>query len=833
MSNKPIDTNKINTNKMKTKIMMRRVLATFLVVALSISTFTGFARDYAGFGTAFLDSSLELFQGVTYREKIGWHDPNGMMHAHIIEANLAQSNLRPFVFTGEVRSTATLGSMIQHLESQGYRAVMGINGDIFDPATGVPRGTVIHNGNIVTSGFAPERVLAFDFNDRASIRWVTLEYQIRGRIAFEYNGEQFERDLVRTIDFFNVPFGAARGLHLFNRHNAATTRTSGNAVEVIIETGSVENAQLRINSTIRGTVVSVNPSGSNAPIGETQLVLATAAGSASAADISFLIPGSEVEISVRDTSPDGHFSNIRESMGVYHTIVEGGRVVATGTGLNPRTAIGVRADGSVILYVVDGRQSQSRGLGLADLARHMHALGSVYAFNLDGGGSTTMHARFPGMETSPTLKNSPSESTQRRVANGLIFVYEDTAPAIAERLHVYPAKSLAMPGATVQLRTYATNALFERVSLPANINFSVDQNLGNVASGGLFTAGDRGGIARVEASAGQVRGSTEVHIIDNFTFQPSVSRLNIEPGQEAQINVIARHGVVQIHSQNDLFTWRSDENIGTISQDGRFTASNRGAETGYIYISYGNREVSIPVQVGVMMLDFDDTIEHWAREYIGRLAARGVVTGMGDGLFEPDGNLTRAQFLTMLSRTLDDVDFIGGHEMPFTDVPTYEWFYEYVKWGFSNGIVSGMSEEIFAPNANITREQMTIMLSNFARYLGFSIPQTGVEVTFTDYDLISDWALNYVLTIVGGGIMGGHPEGNFEPQGNATRAQAARVVFVFSGIMDEAEFLIAPEIEDYEYEDENGEQDESDEDDDLDEPSENHGNYEGIPHHLL
>ena len=822
-------TNTMNTNTRKTKkMMMRRVVATFLIVAMVLSTFTGFARDYAGFGTAFFDSSLQIFHGVTYREQIGWHDPNGMMHAHIIEANLSQSNLRPFVFSGEVRSTATLGSMVQHLESQGYRAVMGINGDVFDMATGTPRGTVIHNGNIVTSGFGPERVIAFDFNDRASVRWVTLEYQIRGRIAFEYNGEMFERDMERNIDFFNVPFGAARGLHIFNRHFASSTRTSGNTVEVVIETGSSENAQLRINHTIRGTVVSVNPSGSNAPIGDSQLVISTVVGSASAAEMSFLIPGSEIEISVRDTSPDGHFSNIREAMGIYHVILEGGRVVATGTGLNPRTAVGIKADGSVVLYVVDGRQSGSRGLGLADLARHMHALGSVYAFNLDGGGSTTMFARFPGVDISPTLKNSPSEATQRRLGNGLIFVYEDTASPAAERLHVYPAKSLAMPGATVQLRTYATNALFERASLPANINYNVEANMGNITSGGLFTAGDRGGIARVEASSGHLRGSTVVHIIDNFTFQPSVSRLNVEPGQEAQINIIARHGVVQIHSQNSLFTWRSDENIGTITQDGRFTASNRGAETGYIYVSYGNREVSIPVQVGVMMIDFDDTIEHWAREYIGRLAARGIVTGMGDGLFEPDSNLTRAQFLTMLSRTIDDVDLVGVQEMPFTDVPEYEWFYRYVKWGFSNGIVSGMGDGIFAPNASITREQMTIMLSNFARFLGFSIPQTGVQVTFTDEHLISDWAENYVRIVVGGGIMGGHPEGNFEPQGNATRAQAARVVFIFSNIMDGIDFGALIDDED-DPEDEYEENDELDEDDfdELDDEDDDE-----IPYHL-
>ena len=773
----------IYTMGMTKTTMKKRILAVILIIALSITTFTGFARDYAGFGTVFFNLSKQIFEGVTYREQIGWHDPNGMMHARIIQANLSQSNLRPFVFSGEVRSTSTLGNMITYLENRGYRAVMGINGDFFDTATGTPRGTVINNGNIITSGFATDRVITFDQNNRAAVRAVTLEYELRGRIGFEYNGEYFENDIVKRIDFFNVPFGGARGLHLFNRHNASSTRTSGNAVEVVVEMGSVENAQIRAGNTIVGTVVSVNSSGSNAPIGDTQIVLSTVVGSASSNDLALLIVGSQVEIVVRDTSGDGHFANVREAMGVYNPIVEGGRVVTSGTGLNPRTAIGITADGSVLLYVVDGRQASSRGLGLADLANHMIALGGVYAFNLDGGGSTTMHARFPGIDASPTLKNSPSDNAQRRVANGLIFVYTDTAPQVVERLHVYPAKALAMPGASVQFTTHATNRLFERVGAPANISYSTDATMGSVTASGLFTAFDRAGVAIVEASSGGIVGRTEVHVITDFTFQPHIARLNIEPGQTANIDVIARHGVMQINSHNSLFTWRADENIGTITQYGRFTASNRGAQTGYIYIEHGGRTVSLPVQVGVMMVDFPDTMEHWAREYIGKLAARGVITGMPDGLFMPDGNITRAQFLTMLSRTLDNVDFGSAQQMPFTDVPTYEWFYDFVKWGFANGIVSGMDQTTFAPNANITREQMTIMLSNFARYLGFSIPQTGAQVTFTDQNLISDWARNYVQTVVGGGIMGGHPEGNFEPQGNATRAQAARVVYVFSDIM--------------------------------------------------
>jgi hypothetical protein len=150
----------------------------------------------------------------------------------------------------------------------------------------------------------------------------------------------------------------------------------------------------------------------------------------------------------------------------------------------------------------------------------------------------------------------------------------------------------------------------------------------------------------------------------------------------------------------------------------------------------------------------------------------------------PDGHLTRAQFLTMLAKTLYGVDIASAQETPFTDVPADEWYYNYVKWGYENGIVNGISDTLFAPSDNITREQMTVMLCNFARYLDYEIPQSTGGVSFTDQTFISEWAADYVNAVVGGGIMSGHPEGNFEPQGNATRAQAAKVVYVFCNLKD-------------------------------------------------
>ena len=756
----------------------KRVIGACLIAIMILSTCTGFTY-MDGIGTMYFDSNKQIFDHAVFKEQSGWHDENGMENAYIVEVDLTKSTLEPIVFNGAVRETYTVGSMINYLEAEGYKVLAAINGDIYDTASGTPRGTVIHNEIIVTSGYDPGRVLTFDWNGQASMKWVTLAYELRGTIGFEYEEEYFEGPVERNINFFNVPFGAARGLHLFNRHYSSATRTSGNCIEVVIDCGSSDNTQLRVNDSIIGTVKSVNIGGSNTPIGENEIVLSTIEGSDSAADISALIPGSEVEISVRDQSDDGHFSNIREAMGIDELILENGIVVTTGTNVNPRTVLGIKADGSIVLYVVDGRQGHSKGLNLVDLAKHMKDLGCIHAFNFDGGGSSTMYVRFPGLDEKAAMKNSPSDASQRRVANGLILAYTSIADPQAARLNLYPAKTLVMPGADVSLTVYASNSLYEKVSTPNNVTYSVDPSKGSINSSGVFTAGYEAGLVKVEAYSGNIRGETDIEIVNDFTFKVSVEQLFIEPTEATQLNVIVMSGTAKVNSQNHLFTWSCDENIGNISDDGKFTAADMGAQQGNIYIEHGGNVVTVPVQVGAMSIDFDDTKDHWAREYIGQLAARGIVKGMGDNLFEPDSNLTRAQFLAMLANSLYGIDVKEASPTPFADVPTNEWYYHFVNWGYENGIVSGMSETIFAPDDNISREQMTVMLCNFARYLNFTIAQTSPYILFSDQNEISSWAADYVRTVVGGGIMSGQPEGDFQPQGNATRAQAARVVYVF------------------------------------------------------
>ncbi|WP_046498246.1 S-layer homology domain-containing protein [Syntrophomonas zehnderi] len=804
----------------------RRLTAVVLAITMLSGIFlTGFTFQQ-GIGNVYYETQSEIYDNASYHEQLAGHSANGIERAYFVNADTQGTDLKPYVFEGEVTGTYTMDTMISSLESQGYKVVAGINGDIYDTASGTPKGLTIHNGKIKTSGYAPEYVISFNESGAASLEKVSLGYTLKGTInvptvvttpvsepvqptdgiqptdATQSEESLQSADETQPVDsieptepvvaqqtvyvptpynadigFFNVPHGAAKALHLYNRQYASSTKTAGKTVEVILDAGSPENAELTVGGTITATVAEVRNGNCNTPIGDNQLVLSTAGDSAYAVQLAQLIPGSTVEISVYDWG--GNLTNSKEAIGVYYVLYDKGQFKSGGTNLNPRTVIGIKPDGTLMLYVLDGRQPGfSAGLGLTDVARHLVALGCSTVVNMDGGGSSVMAVREGGINSKAVAKNSPSGKSQRKTTNGLLLVYDQRGDSDAKHLHTYPSQPLAMPGADIKLTTYASNGKYEPVPLPNGVEYRVDSNSGSSVDGnGLFTAGNTIGTAVIEAASGDLRTTAKVDIQNNITFTTNVQNITIDPGKTFDINVTAKFGFAPIASKDSLFTWTCDPVVGTIDGNGYFQATNQSGISGNIYVEYNGVKQTIPVQVGAASINFADTATHWARDYIGKLAARGVVTGMGNNFYLPDDSLTRAQFLTMLAKTIHDLDVTQATPAGFADVPATEWYYNYVNWGFEKGIVKGLDETTFAPNEKITREQMATMLDNFTKSTDFVLPETNPGVSFKDSSLISPWAVDSVNKIVSLGIIGGYPEGDFKPQGNATRAEAATVTY--------------------------------------------------------
>jgi len=166
---------------------------------------------------------------------------------------------------------------------------------------------------------------------------------------------------------------------------------------------------------------------------------------------------------------------------------------------------------------------------------------------------------------------------------------------------------------------------------------------------------------------------------------------------------------------------------------------------------------------------FDDTKGHWAENTISYVASRELVGGVGHNKFEPQKNVTRAEFLKMILSA-------GGinpktTDVTATDVNSKDWFAPAVGFAMKNGIVSGHKDGSFKPNNKISREEMMVMLNNFMKYLG--VDSGTRKVSFTDKNDVSAWAAAAVQNVTSLGLITGNSDGSLSPRNNATRAESA------------------------------------------------------------
>lgn len=172
---------------------------------------------------------------------------------------------------------------------------------------------------------------------------------------------------------------------------------------------------------------------------------------------------------------------------------------------------------------------------------------------------------------------------------------------------------------------------------------------------------------------------------------------------------------------------------------------------------------------------FADVQTHWAKADVNLLASKLIVNGMTDTTFAPENKITRAQFAALVVRALGLTEEAPG--VQFSDVKAADWFASSVATAAKFGIVTGFEDQTFRPDANITREQMAVMVARALQVAGKSANVSAAEqqallAKFTDNAAIGAWAQASVAQAVDAGIINGMTASTYEPTDNATRAQA-------------------------------------------------------------
>ena len=220
--------------------------------------------------------------------------------------------------------------------------------------------------------------------------------------------------------------------------------------------------------------------------------------------------------------------------------------------------------------------------------------------------------------------------------------------------------------------------------------------------------------------------------------------------------------------------------VGTVAVTDRFgepVAVTEQADGTYTF-TMPNGQVTVTVTFAETPLPFTDVTEgDWFYDAVRYAYETGLMDGVGDSLFAPNSETTRAQLVTILYRLAGQPAVSG--DLPFTDVESGTWYTDAVLWAAQNGIVNGVSDTEFVPGDDITREQLAVILYRYAAYQGYDVSQRADLSGFGDAESISDYAQAALSWAHAQGLVLGFEDGSLRPQGTASRAQIAAVLMRF------------------------------------------------------
>ena len=249
------------------------------------------------------------------------------------------------------------------------------------------------------------------------------------------------------------------------------------------------------------------------------------------------------------------------------------------SGSEPRSVVGITADGQVVIMEVDGRQSPfSVGMNMYELAEVMIAAGCVWAANCDGGGSSTFVSQRPGEELK--VNNSPSDGALRPSTSGICFI--STAPADGQfaRAEITTGNTYYTPSSKIQFNAIGTDLVGTPAEMPENVIWQlVETNMGTISNTGLFTSnGTVGSVTAQLVYEGKVVGEATINIVvPEISFRNDTIVIGYGDSMVLPIEVTTNEGRNTVsYSAGDIVYTLSDKNLGTIVGD-EFTACDVSA----------------------------------------------------------------------------------------------------------------------------------------------------------------------------------------------------------------------------------------------------------------
>lgn len=615
------------------KRLFRPAAALLLVFSLLASLVPGALASYA-LGTELHQSVNQLGPGVSLTTQSLWSASRSDLRTERYLTYTPTGLVTPTVVYGDaVWSKGNLTKFAQRLEADGHRVLGGANGDYFVMGTGEPLGSLVTDG-ILRSGSPYYAAVGFRADGTAMVGMPRLSFwtDLHGYHLISSGYNKTQKDDQGYV-IYNSEFGAGK-------------RRSGNGIDVVLrpvvvpedyqppvlpntvdpESGeevpptqderdaalaaSVADfeslpAQLTIGCKVTCVVERVwEGEPLDIPQGRFLLSLADRGDEFRKGEMRTLRVGEQVTFSV--TAGDSRWNEAVTLIGAFEQIVaEGKEVEGLDKSAAPRTALGIRTDGTVILYAIDGRQAgYSVGAGVDQVARRFLELGCVDAVLFDGGGSTTLGTT--GMlDEQFAVRNKPSEGSLRAVTNALFFVSDLPKTDEPGSFYVTPQDGILLSGTQKTLSGWAIDTNYHPLyPVSGDVTYAVEGPA--TVEGKVLTAGREKGTAVVTATTvSGAKGTAQFTVVDTpsaitVTDEQTgqkVESLNLEPGETRSLTASSVWRNLPVESQDTCYTWSVSGALATVDGAGTLTAG-LAAGSGTFSVTAGTKTVTIPLAVG-------------------------------------------------------------------------------------------------------------------------------------------------------------------------------------------------------------------------------------------
>lgn len=269
-------------------------------------------------------------------------------------------------------------------------------------------------------------------------------------------------------------------------------------------------------------------------------------------------------------------------------------------------------------------------------------------------------------------------------------------------------------------------------------------------------------------------------------FRSGVHKVYVDKVTDGKLTVSddwAKYGqIVYITAVPDYGCTLSSLSVRTATGDSVRVYNAQKADTYYFYMPDQYVSVSAVFTGKYTSVPFNDvSYGDWYYDAVQFVYSKGIMDGVDYYKFAPNGTITRGMILTMLWRMAGE-----PFEMPvtsFTDVEIGRYYTTAVAWACRNGIADGMGESTFGPNDAITREELVTLMYRYAQYFGHSCIGTSIE-GFADAGSVSSYAYNAMCWAYKAGVVTGTTGSRLNPQGTASRAEAAQMIMSFYSFLN-------------------------------------------------